>query len=231
MRHVLIDANNYMMIAMYGAKKKGPVETTLKPLLLSMIWKMQRILKESSYYYALWDSKGSTAWRKEQSPEYKADREYDDDLFEATRLAKEVFDECMIPQFEYEGAEADDLIHALAENMYDRTNNVIIVTRDNDLIQAVQHGFATAVWDPFTKKNKIIPSYDIVVYKCLTGDPGDNIKGVPGIGPKKALKLIQEGVDFSLIEKDYQIIHIPSHPKYQEFLEATKPFAKAYEKI
>ena len=229
-KHIIIDANNFMMIAMYVANKPGggprSFEIAFRRLFLNMVERLQRAHGEFSQYYAVWDSQGGSDWRREQQETYKSTRNHDSNLPAATKYAIDIFDERMIPHLRHPKTEADDLIHALAEVLHDKDNEVIVVSRDKDLIQVVQHGFAEAIYDPTKKKNMAIPSYDIVLYKCLVGDTSDNIPGVKGIGPKKAIRALQEGIDHALIADTYQIVHIPSNPRYQEYITAAKDFLR-----
>lgn len=240
MKHIIIDANNLMRIAM-GTKSISEIpldeedetsvrnyENSYKQLFGRMITGLQHRLGYFNKYYAIWDSKGGSAWRKKLNENYKSNRTYDGRLVLTTKYANQIFEENMIPQFSYETTEADDLMFALAENISkDRNQVVTIVTRDQDLIQAVQRGVASEIYNPVTKKPMNIPDYDMVLYKCLVGDSSDNIKGVKGVGPKTAKKMLAEGVDPELIKEFYQIINIPSNPRYEELLQVTKEF---YEK-
>jgi DNA polymerase-1 len=87
--------------------------------------------------------------------------------------------------------EADDVIFALCRLLREQSiqARITVVSRDHDLIQVVQEGYATEVFDPVGKKNLEIPWYRITEYKALTGDSSDNLPGVSGIGPKTALKV------------------------------------------
>ena len=98
-----------------------------------------------------------------------------------------------------EGYEADDLIaYFVKESSID--NQFIIVSSDNDMYQLL--GDRVVQYLPhrkefysildFKKEFGIIPEKYIYV-KALMGDKGDNIKGVEGIGVKRAVKLIQQG--------------------------------------
>ena len=58
-------------------------------------------------------------------------------------------------------------------------------------------------------------AYEYISLKCLTGDKGDNVPGIPGIGPKRALGLIKEYGDAISI---YDNVPIPGKYKYIESL-------------
>ncbi len=155
---------------------------------------------------------------------YKANREeMPDDLPPQIDTVKQIVTAFNIPQFELAGYEADDLIGTLVRQINQHPQRVpknlltIIVTGDKDAFQLV--GQNTHVWMPGRSKpvKTVDTEYDaegvvrkmgvrpdqIVDLKALMGDASDNIPGVPGIGEKTAVKLLQE---FGTLEKIYQII-------------------------
>ena len=130
---------------------------------------------------------GEDNFRKQIYPEYKANRTQPKPIhLEACRhyAVKELNAEA-----EY-GLEADDLlgIH--------QTNDTIICSLDKDLLQIPGKHFQWAIsgngWskeDTFIEQDEATADYHF--YKqCLMGDKSDNIKGIEGIGPKKAEKLL-----------------------------------------
>jgi len=105
---------------------------------------------------------------------------------------------------------------------------VLIVTGDKDLMQLVDE--RTKLYMPtkglseaqIVDREKVIekmgiPPEKIIDYKGLVGDPSDNYPGVPGIGPKTAIKLLEK---FGTIEKIYKKISV-SDEKIREFGETT----------
>ena len=87
--------------------------------------------------------------------------------------------------------------------MTDGVSQVLVVTGDRDMLQLVRgkvklympvKGLADA--KEFGKDETIermgVPPEQIVDYKALVGDPSDNYKGVPGIGPKTAIDLLSK---------------------------------------
>ena len=114
----------------------------------------------------------------------------------------------------------------------DPRSMIEIISRDKDLLQVVQAGYADSVFD-YTKKASIpIPQYSVVMYKSLVGDPSDNIKGVTGIGKKKAEKLLSEYIvtgKLDLTESQLEefnecrsIIDSSLHPRFEENLTKLK---------
>ena len=221
MRQVIVDGNNYMQIAIFAAKKadKGdPTVATTQRILTVMIKGLMSLFGEFSDYYVAWDSTGGTQWRKDLDDDYKAGREHHrhSNLVELTEASKDVFANFIFTQVEVEKSEADDLMYILAKILTEAGHkDIVLVTRDHDLIQTVQDGYACKIWDCVTKKALAIPPYNIVDYKALVGDSSDNLKGVPGIGDKTAKKMLLEGFDRSIIEETRKVVHIPSNPSFE----------------
>jgi 5'-3' exonuclease len=94
--------------------------------------------------------------------------------------------------------EADDIIGTLTTLMRAQSRRVVVVTRDKDLAQLIRHG--DEYWDYIGEKryayHQIAGRFGVVpermaCYLALIGDAVDNIRGVPGIGPKTASHLLQ----------------------------------------
>jgi len=83
--------------------------------------------------------------------------------------------------------EGDDVIAHLASNVY-CDDQVVILSSDTDFIQLLTNE-NICLWNPI-KKQFIDPwPVDYLTFKSLKGDPADNIKGVPGVGEKTAMRL------------------------------------------
>lgn len=85
--------------------------------------------------------------------------------------------------------EADDVISTLCTNL--NNEDLTIVSNDSDYIQLLQCNYPKLqIYNPIKKIFMDAPDYPYVVWKCLVGDPSDNIKGFPGIGTKKAQAML-----------------------------------------
>ena len=87
--------------------------------------------------------------------------------------------------------ECDDVIATLSHIHYKMGDSCTIVSSDSDFIQLhniMEDRFK--IYNPIKKKYIDHPGFDYISWKALRGDPSDNILGIPGIGDKKALKLI-----------------------------------------
>lgn len=143
-------------------------------------------------------------FRHEAFQEYKAHRKpMPDDLRPQVPMMKEVLEAMRIPLLGVPGFEADDVIGTLARRAEADGFEVLIVTADRDALQLVddhvkvmanKRGITDIVlYDPAAvfARYGVTPA-EIPDMKALTGDPSDNIPGVPGIGEKTAAKLIAE---------------------------------------
>ena len=153
---------------------------------------------------------GSSSFRKALHPLYKQNRK---DKFEQQtedeKLAFEQFFEDFTKTLEYigkntsypilrfPGVEADDICAYIAKKVKDRHIWLISSDKDYDLlISSNVSRFSYVTRKEITLENwnehyDYSPA-DHISIKCLTGDSGDNIPGVPGIGPKKAQTLVSQ---------------------------------------
>ncbi|GAA0942245.1 DNA polymerase I [Virgisporangium aurantiacum] len=154
------------------------------------------------------------SFRTEQYGDYKAGRSATPDAFVGqVPLIKEVLDALRIPYVEKPGYEADDVIATLATQASEAGMNVLICTGDRDAFQLVAEGVTVLYFmrgvsdmarrDPAGVMDKYgVPPEHYRDLAALVGDNSDNLKGVPGVGPKTAAKWITQygGLD-ALIEK------------------------------
>ncbi len=135
----------------------------------------------------------STSWRKSIYPEYKSNREdfksspnYEHfrNIMKATN---EFFTYMPCKIIKIENTEADDVIYALTE----KYKNVLIISGDGDLVQILNKVPEAQLYHPI-KKKFIEKNKYIIEEKAIVGDKSDNIPGIPGIGEKTFLKMIED---------------------------------------
>ncbi len=168
--------------------------------ILLKLWREDR----PDYAAALFDRPEPT-FRDRKYAEYKAQRPpAPDELIAQIVAAHDLFHAFGIRTFECPGYEADDLIATLATKFAPQDGlRIVILTGDRDTLQLVDgdklvvqtfnKGVSdTTIYDEATVKERYggLAPRQLVDYKALVGDPSDNIKGVPGIGPKTATELI-----------------------------------------
>ena len=152
-------------------------------------------------YLAIAFDLGKT-FRNDLYPAYKGTRaKMPDDLrIQITRM-RELVDTLGVPRLEVEGFEADDILGSTAKQMAAKGYKVKIITGDRDLLQLVDDNITVSLpgskladskdYTPDKVKEFLGVMPDQVVdYKALVGDPSDNYPGIPGIGPKTAVSLL-----------------------------------------
>ena len=151
---------------------------------------------------------GGSTWRKEIYPEYKANRK--ERYAEQTDAEAKEFEMFMAefansltllrkkhPVFHFKGVEADDIAAFITHNV--EFDECWLISSDKDwdlLINDKVSRFSTV-----TRKETTVHNWDehydfeiedYITFKCLTGDKGDNVPGVPGVGPKRAVQLMEQ---------------------------------------
>ena len=228
--YLIIDAFNFLLIAA-GASLKSEEENAFENIAKAMTFKLKKLFPEHDRIYACWDTAGGTDFRKNISDDqYKSNRidhPKPIDIKELLKM-KKFFEKIGIVNVEIPETEADDVIFVLCRKLrlQDRKNDITIVSRDRDMLQVVQKGYANRLYDYSRKKNVDVPFYDIVTYKSLVGDPADCIPGVKGIGDKGAKKLISDYMVTGNLklnetqreqyEKCRLLVDATLHPRFQE---------------
>ena len=136
--------------------------------------------------------------------DYKATREKMPDALEVQiQRIHDVLEAFNIPILEVEGYEADDVLGTVARLAAAQGVETLIVTGDRDLLQLVDEhtlvqlpggrtGEITVYDEAMVREKMGIDPVQIVDYKALVGDTSDNIPGVPGIGDKTAVNLLNQ---------------------------------------
>jgi len=199
--NLIIDGTNLAHRARhaYDLSYRGK-DTSTTYGVMRMLAALVRNYNPSSVVFA-WDG-GTPGFRRRLVPEYKSKRKHEEDPTWLEFLAQLGELEKILPytgvlQVKRRGIEADDIMAHAAQML---TGDNLIITTDDDLLQCVDD--ATSVFKPGGKKGTIYrmsnfedkvgwPPFKFVLSKVLQGDSSDNIKGVFGIGPKTAHKLLQ----------------------------------------
>lgn len=203
---LLIDANSLIYRAYHALPPLNGPNGVPTGALYGLASVLIRLLKEGAprYAAAAFDRPEPT-FRKEKFDAYKATRPpTPDDLIPQLKEAKVLLNHFGIKTLDAPGFEADDIIATLAERFKGKTDQVVILSGDLDLLQLVdgeaivaempQKGISeTATYNTFKVIERFGVGPDkIPDYKGLVGDKSDNIPGVSGIGPKTATVLIQK---------------------------------------
>ena len=160
---------------------------------------------EPDYVAVAWDKRGTNIRkRRELYPEYKAGRKpAPDDFYQQIPILHELLDAFGWPLYEIDDYEADDIMGAFARQAESRGIETCLITSDLDALQlispmtkvyAMKNGLRNI--EEFTaeyfEQKYGIRTEQFLDLKALKGDSSDNLPGVPGIGEKTAVKLLQE---------------------------------------
>jgi DNA polymerase-1 len=160
---------------------------------------IRKVIKElkPDFCAVVFDAPGKT-FREELFADYKAQRpKVPDELKASIPVVKEMVQAWGVKVFEVPGVEADDVIGTLAEQGKSEGIEVVVVSSDKDMLQLVTEG--VKVYDPWKEffftpvevKEKLgVNPEQVPEFLALAGDTVDNIPGVPGIGPKRALDIL-----------------------------------------
>jgi DNA polymerase-1 len=159
------------------------------------------IEQENPEYMAVAFDTGKT-FRDNLYPEYKATRaKMPDDLRPQIERIRQMVDIFNLPRLEMEGYEADDVLGSVARIAAEQGLGTKIITGDRDLLQLVNERTSvyvagddkTYVTDEDVAKSKFgVSPNKVVDYKAIVGDKSDNIPGIPGVGEKTALSLLEK---------------------------------------
>ena len=160
---------------------------------------------EPDYVAVAWDKRGTNIRkRRELYPEYKAGRKpAPDDFYQQIPILHELLDAFGWPLYEIDDYEADDIMGTFARQAESRGIETCLITSDLDALQlispmtkvyAMKNGLRNI--EEFTaehfEEKYGIRTEQFLDLKALKGDSSDNLPGVPGIGEKTAVKLLQE---------------------------------------
>jgi DNA polymerase-1 len=205
---VLVDGSSYLYRAFHAMFKADLRNAQGEPTgairtVTSMLRRLQKDYPKS-VVVVIFDAKGKT-FRDDIYSEYKANRpSMPDDLRPQVEPIHQIVRAMGLPLLVIEGVEADDVIGTLTHQATAQGVNVVVSTGDKDMAQLVNEHVTLVntmnetVMDIAGVKEKFgLPPELIIDFLALMGDKVDNIPGVPGVGEKTALALLQNmgGID------------------------------------
>ena len=211
-----IDGNSIVNRAFYGVKalttKDGRYTNAIVGF-LNILARLREIT--GAQYIAVAFDVHTPTFRHEMYDAYKAGRKgMPDELREQLGPLKDILRAMGLTLVEQAGYEADDVLGTLSKAAADVGDACFVATGDRDSLQLVDEQVTvllattkmgrpeTVVYDPTAIKEKygLTPS-QLIDLKALQGDTSDNIPGVPGVGEKTALDLMQR---FSSLDSIYE---------------------------
>ena len=222
-RMILIDGNSLMYRAYYGMAAGGAPTANSKGLYTNAIYAFARminhVIKLSNYDNILvaFDA-GKKTLRHEWMTDYKAGRAPMPDEFRMQiAYIKQFLDIMRIKQYEQDLYEADDIIGTMSKKAEDAGYHVDVFSSDKDLLQLISDNVTVHLnkkgmteledYTPEVFYERYQINYNqFIDLKAMMGDKSDNLPGIPGVGEKKAVALLQQyGTLDSIIEHKDEI--------------------------
>src|SRR5512139_952342 len=198
---VLVDGSSYLYRAFHAMPSLTNSRGEPTGAVYGVTNMLRRLLNDynPAYVAVVFDAKGKT-FRDELYPEYKAHRPpMPEELRHQVQHIHTIVRALGLPLLMVEGVEADDVIGTLARQAEAQGMNVLISTGDKDMAQLVDESITLvdtmkeAISDIAGVKERFgIPPELIIDYLALIGDTSDNVPGVPKVGPKTAVKWLEQ---------------------------------------
>lgn len=209
---IVVDGNSLLFRAYYATAYGGNesimrtregVPTNAIFAFSNMLLKLLSKMGEEDGIFVGFDADSHT-FRKEEFSEYKANRKpCPEDLKKQFPISRELCENLGILSYEEHGVEADDICGSIAKEASKKGVTVEIYTSDRDYLQLIDSHIAVNLlksglsnMERVTLENmKELFGYSplqIIDYKGLRGDASDNLPGIPGIGEKTAIKLLEQ---------------------------------------
>ncbi|MFP4671108.1 MAG: DNA polymerase I [Desulfohalobiaceae bacterium] len=233
----LVDGSSFLYRAFYAypdLSRSDGFPTNALYITLRVLLKVLR-QEEPQYFCFVLDGR-EPGFRQEILEEYKAQRlKMPEALEEQIPPLLQVLSLLGIYCLQSRDAEADDHIASLCSRFKEQ-RPVVILGSDKDLQQCLDE--QVLLWDPGQRSEKLITLADFQAkqgispdkwpdYQALVGDKSDNIPGVPGIGPKTALQLLQRFPSLEDLRDNLYLLP----PKQQEKLAPHMDSAFLYRKL
>ncbi len=218
MKLMVLDGNSIINRSFYGIRPLTTRDGLYTHAVYGFLTTLQRLLDEEKPegLCATFDRREPT-FRHEADADYKATRHaMPEELAVQMPVLKQVLDAMDIPRYELVGFEADDLIGTISRRCEAAGWDCIIVTGDKDSLQLVtEHTKVKLVstrmgqtttkdMTPGTFREQYgFDPIHMIDLKALMGDTSDNIPGVPGVGEKTAMALVQR---YGSIDEIYRLL-------------------------
>ena len=218
MKLMVLDGNSIINRAYYGVRPLTTRDGFFTHAIFGFLTMLGRLLDEEKpeALCVAFDRREPT-FRHLEYEGYKATRHaMPEELAMQMPVLKDVLDAMNIPRYELAGFEADDLIGTISRKCESAGWDCVVATGDKDSLQLVtEHTTVKLIstrMGQTTTKDMTPESFrevygfapiHIVDLKALMGDASDNIPGVPGVGEKTAMALIQK---YQSIDEIYRLL-------------------------
>ncbi|ESP94851.1 DNA polymerase I [Pseudoalteromonas luteoviolacea] len=197
---ILVDGSSYLFRAYHAPPHLTNSQGEATGAIYGVINMLKSLVKQfdPSHMVVVFDAKGPT-FRNDMYSEYKANRPpMPDDLRTQIEPIHEIIKAMGLPLVSIAGVEADDVIGTFSRIATEQKRHVLISTGDKDMAQLVNehvtliNTMTDTVLDPAGVEGKFGIGPELIIdFLALMGDKVDNIPGVPGVGEKTALAMLQ----------------------------------------
>ncbi|KZN31957.1 DNA polymerase I [Pseudoalteromonas luteoviolacea S2607] len=197
---ILVDGSSYLFRAYHAPPHLTNSQGEATGAIYGVINMLKSLLKQfdPSHMVVVFDAKGPT-FRNDMYSEYKANRPpMPDDLRTQIEPIHNIIKAMGLPLVSISGVEADDVIGTFSRIAAQQQRHVLISTGDKDMAQLVNehvtliNTMTDTVLDPAGVVEKFGVGPELIIdFLALMGDKVDNIPGVPGVGEKTALAMLQ----------------------------------------
>ena len=212
---ILVDGSSYLFRAFHAMPPLTAPDGEPTGVIYGVVNMLRRLLQEvpTSHCAVIFDAKGKT-FRNDMFDQYKANRPpMPDELRSQIAPTHELIRALGFPLLVIDEVEADDVIGTLARQASELQMETLISTADKDMAQLVNehvsmiNTMTNVTLNPEGVTEKFgVPPERIIDYLTLIGDTSDNIPGVPKVGPKTAVKWLNQFGDLdTIIEKADEI--------------------------
>ena len=212
---ILVDGSSYLYRAYHALPPLTNSKNQPTGAIKGVISMIKKILIDhpESPLAVVFDAKGNT-FRHEMYSEYKANRPpMPEDLVQQIEPIHKIISLMGIKLIMIPGVEADDVIGTLAEQAREKKLNTVISTGDKDMTQLVCENVSVVntMSGELLNENGVLKKFGvgpalITDYLALIGDKSDNVPGVDKVGPKTAVKWLNEYNDIEGIKKNAESI-------------------------
>lgn len=198
---ILVDGSSYLFRAFHALPPLNNSKGQPTGAIYGVVNMLRKLIADytPAHIAVVFDAKGKT-FREELYADYKANRPpMASELVSQIAPLHKIIQAMGLPLLVVEGIEADDVIGTLASRATNQNMSVLISTGDKDFAQLVNDKITLVntmngeTLDPIGVEKKFgIPPNRIIDYLALVGDAVDNVPGVPKVGPKTAVKWLQQ---------------------------------------
>jgi len=235
-RFLIVDGSHYLYRAYYGVPESARLPNGLK---VNAVYGFMAFLRKAvkaidpTCITVVFDSETGVADKTAREGSYKANRDYTDtEIYKQLPLIKKLLGYLSIRWVEPASYEADDCIGSFACRARDAGMFSLIFSNDADFLQLIGSnisgikigGKSLEVIDAAAFKRKYGFASNLYLdYLSLKGDASDNIKGIPGIGPKTAQSLIMNYGSLNDIYSNLDYLQ----KRYRRLLESNRQIAES----